>query len=145
MTQKKHNSVKFGSWIIVGGLVLQILFFCLFILASVIFHLRIRRNPTTQSLNREIPWRKHIFALYSASFLILIRSIFRTVEYVQGNDGYLIGHEIFMYCFDALLMFLSMVIFNIIHPSEIKAHLRGGKMTTNVFQMHKMPTRYECV
>ncbi|KAL9622370.1 MAG: hypothetical protein Q9160_003212 [Pyrenula sp. 1 TL-2023] len=108
MAKKDPDAVKAGSWIIVGGLVLQILFFCLFILASVIFHLRIRRNPTTPSLNSSIPWQKHMLALYSASLLILVRSIFRTVEYVQGNNGYLISHEIYVYLFDALLMFSAM-------------------------------------
>jgi hypothetical protein len=33
------------------------------------------------------------------------------VEYIQGNDGYLISHEAFLYGFDAALMFLNMVIF----------------------------------
>ena len=33
------------------------------------------------------------------------------VEYIQGNDGYLISHEAFLYGFDAVLMFLSMISF----------------------------------
>lgn len=43
----------------------------------------------------------------------------------QGNDGYLISHEAFLYIFDALLMLMVMVIFNVVHPSEINATLRG--------------------
>lgn len=35
-------------------------------------------------------------------------------------------HEVFIYVFDYLLMFIVMVVFNIIHPSEIYAILRGG-------------------
>lgn len=42
-----------------------------------------------------------------------------------GNDGYLISHEVYLYVFDAMLMFLVMVIFAIVHPSEINAQLRG--------------------
>lgn len=44
---------------------------------------------------------------------------------IAGNDGYLISHEVFLYIFDALLMFLVMVIFAVVHPSEINAQLRG--------------------
>jgi hypothetical protein len=42
-----------------------------------------------------------------------------------GNDGYLISHEVYLYIFDALLMFFVMVLFAIVHPSEINAELRG--------------------
>jgi hypothetical protein len=33
---------------------------------------------------------------------------------------------VFLYIFDALLMFFVMVIFAIVHPSEINAELRGA-------------------
>jgi hypothetical protein len=46
-------------------------------------------------------------------------------ETFLGNDGYLISHEVYLYIFDALLMFFVMVIFAIVHPSEINAELRG--------------------
>ena len=57
--------------------------------------------------------------LYAASGLIMFRSIFRVVEYVQGNNGYLLRHEYFLYIFDAVLMLVVMVLFNFIHPSEV--------------------------
>jgi hypothetical protein len=49
----------------------------------------------------------------------MFRSIFRVVEYLQGNNGFLLRHEYFLYIFDALLMFIVMIIFNWIHPAEI--------------------------
>ncbi len=51
--------------------------------------------------------------------MIMIRSIFRIAEYVMGQDGYLLGHEYFLYIFDGALMWLTMVLFNICHPSSI--------------------------
>lgn len=36
----------------------------------------------------------------------------------MGNDGYLLNNEIFLYVFDATLMFLAMAILNIVHPAE---------------------------
>lgn len=67
-----------------------------------------------------------MMALYTGSFLIMVRSIFRAVEYLQGFDGYLLRHEAYLYVFDAVLMFLVMVLFNWIHPAEIAAILSGG-------------------
>jgi hypothetical protein len=37
----------------------------------------------------------------------------------MGQDGYLLDHEIFLYVFDAMLMFITMVLFNVFHPSRI--------------------------
>lgn len=61
--------------------------------------------------------------LYVGSMLIMVRSLFRAIEYLQGFDGYLLKHEAYLYIFDALLMFFVMVLFNWIHPAEITAIL----------------------
>ena len=71
------------------------------------------------SAGEHVDWQKHLYALYVASMLILVRSIFRVIEYVQGNNGYLLKKEVFLYIFDAVLMFLCMVWLNIVHPGEI--------------------------
>ena len=49
----------------------------------------------------------------------MIRSVVRVVEYIQGNDGYILSHEIFLYIFDGTLMFVTIAIFNVVHPSEM--------------------------
>ncbi|KAH8707655.1 RTA1 like protein-domain-containing protein [Phaeosphaeriaceae sp. PMI808] len=67
----------------------------------------------------DLPWKRHIYALYVASALIMVRSLFRVVEYVQGNNGYLLRHEVYLYIFDGSLMFIVMCLFNWIHPAQI--------------------------
>lgn len=37
----------------------------------------------------------------------------------MGEDGYLLSHEIFLYIFDAVLMLITMAIYNVMHPSRI--------------------------
>lgn len=55
----------------------------------------------------------------------MVRSVFRVVEYLQGNAGYLLSHEVFLYIFDAVLMLGVMVLFNWVHPSEVtEAYLK---------------------
>ncbi|RMZ71939.1 rta1 domain [Pyrenophora seminiperda CCB06] len=141
-----QSSMHLGSKIIIGGLFVQLIFFGLFIIVSGVFHYRLVKDLPLQkrygpsmmfrskeashaaqsspgpSLSREhlsnLPWKRHLFNLYFASALIMIRSTFRVIEYIGGNAGYLLSHEVFLYVFDALLMFFVMLSFNLIHPSQ---------------------------
>lgn len=111
-----------GEKIIIVGLFLQLAFFGFFIVVASLFHYRLIRQNLHSSPNisiHKIPWKRHMYALYIASGLIMFRSIFRVVEYVQGNNGFLLRHEVFLYIFDALLMFIVMIIFNFIHPAQV--------------------------
>ena len=92
-----------------------------------------------QGLNiNDLPWKRHLYALYGSSALILVRSLFRVIEYLQGNGGYLLRHEVFLYVFDATLMLGVVVLFNWIHPSEVteayekrKGEGRGEELREN--------------
>lgn len=112
----------------------RLVFFTFFVITSAIFHWRIRRQKTAivhqlegSNMNKSSyrSWESVLWGLYIASALILIRSIFRLVEYARGNSGYLISHEVFLYVFDSTLMFLAMVTMNVFHPSGILTVGRG--------------------
>jgi hypothetical protein len=68
-----------------------------------------------------------MWALYAANALIMLRSIFRVVEYIQEREGYLQSKEVFLYIFDAVLMFAVMTILNVVHPSQIGDLLKGNE------------------
>ncbi|KAF9889989.1 hypothetical protein FE257_006669 [Aspergillus nanangensis] len=108
-----------GNNIIIGGLMIQIVFFALFILVSAIFHVRMLRRPTSRAVEANEPWQHFLVVLYIANFLILVRSVFRVVEFAQGTDGVLQADEYWLYIFDGLLMLLVMVLFLFYHPSRI--------------------------
>lgn len=116
---KTEERVKLGQWIIIGGLVIQIIFFGAFVIVAGMFNIRLAAYPTRRSMQPEVPWQKYLFVLYVASGLILVRSAYRVVEYIQGGDGVLMQNELYLYVFDAGAMFLTMIIFNIFHPSSI--------------------------
>ncbi|KAL4738373.1 putative RTA1 domain protein [Aspergillus similis] len=119
-------NMKNGEHIIVVGLFVQIFFFGFFIITASMFYWKIKKYPIPRSCTPDIPWSKHLHVLYSASFLIMVRSIFRLAEYLQGNDGYLLHHEIYLYVFDALLMLITMVTFNLVHPQEVGRLLKSA-------------------
>ncbi|CAG7999982.1 unnamed protein product [Penicillium salamii] len=121
------SAMKTGEHITIGGLCVQLVFFTFFVITSIIFHRRMRQKATfhptevrqSHGLGISRSWESVLWGLYIASILILIRSVFRLIEYAQGNDGYLISHEAFMYVFDSTLMFFAMVAMNVFHPSII--------------------------
>lgn len=107
---------ELGEKIIIAGLFIQIVVFGFFIVTTVVFHRRITAGPTPQSARNLVPWKMYLWILYAVSALIMVRSVFRVVEYVQGNGGYLIRREYFLYIFDAALMFLVMVLMLLMEP-----------------------------
>ncbi|KAK3180683.1 hypothetical protein K4F52_008033 [Lecanicillium sp. MT-2017a] len=108
-----------GEKMIIGGLWVQIVVFGFFVSVSALFNTRLARCRTVAAERRVIPWKRHLLILYLTSGLILVRSIFRVIEYLQGNGGYLISHEIFLYMFDALLMVLVMALFAVWYVGDL--------------------------
>ncbi|WVN87016.1 uncharacterized protein L203_102192 [Cryptococcus depauperatus CBS 7841] len=50
------------------------------------------------------------------SLMIIIRGLYRSVELVQGWNGYLITHQVYQDTLDAVPMFLALVFINVFHP-----------------------------
>lgn len=67
-----------------------------------------------------------LYTLYAASILILIRSVFRVIEFADGYGGSIMTKEIYMYMFDALLMFICMCLFSIVHPAYVMVKDRNN-------------------
>ncbi|KAK0369206.1 hypothetical protein CPAR01_09360 [Colletotrichum paranaense] len=125
-TAKNSDNVKLGENIIVGGLCIQILFFGFFIIVTLVFHLRLSRNPTPKSLTVQTPWKGLLYVLYGTSLLIMVRSLFRVAEYVGGKDSELQAKEMYIYIFDATLMGITAMSFNWFHPSRVINHQATG-------------------
>lgn len=111
---------ELGEKIIIVGLFAQIVIFSIFMCTSLTVHYRVSVAPTSAALQGLVPWKRHLYVLYATSLLILVRSIFRVVEYLQGNGGYLISHEIFLYIFDTVLMVAVMVIFAVWYIGDLE-------------------------
>ncbi|KAI1843413.1 hypothetical protein JX266_010410 [Neoarthrinium moseri] len=110
---------ELGEKIILVGLFVQIVMFGIFIVCAVVFHRRIVLRPTTESREGTIQWKSHMWALYCVSCLVMVRSAFRVVEYAQGNAGYLVRREYFLYLFDAALMLVTMGTFLVQYVDDL--------------------------
>ncbi|KAH6677697.1 RTA1 like protein [Halenospora varia] len=105
---------------VVAGLLIQVVMFGLFIVVALLFQSRMKSNPTPASYHPEIPWKQSLHMLYLVSLLIMIRSIFRVIEFVMGYDGYPLKHEWTLYVFDSVLMVFVTGVFYWRFPSELK-------------------------
>lgn len=125
------TNARFAEGIVITGLLIQVIMFALFAVTAVIFRNRIRSRPTPESYDTDIPWRRTLWVLFIVSFLIMIRSVCRVVEYVMGNDGYLLRHEWAMYIFDSVPMFAVTVLYYLWYPTiliDIGVELQSSGM-----------------
>lgn len=111
---------KIGKGMVLAGLVLQLISFALFFTITILFHLRIRKTPTTGSFAVDANWVQSLWMLYGISVLIIIRSIFRLIEYGAGDDGYPLSHEWTLLIFDTLLMVIACCLFWWRFPDNLK-------------------------
>ncbi|KAH7201342.1 RTA1 like protein-domain-containing protein [Fusarium oxysporum] len=105
-----------GENILAVGFAVQILFLILFMAISGIFQHRAAKGLPLRSCSPAINWRKYLLVNHIANMLILVRSIYHLIGYGQGYNGELRSTEAYFYAFDALLMLVVSVIFNIFHP-----------------------------
>lgn len=70
-----ESKMKLGENMVIGGLVVQLLFFGFFIVVAVVFHRRMLSTPLHVMADAGVPWTRYMMVLYAASALIMIRSI----------------------------------------------------------------------
>ncbi|KAJ4256888.1 hypothetical protein NW762_008984 [Fusarium torreyae] len=130
-----------GEKVIIAGLFVQLAFFGLFIVVAAIFHLRMRRAPTIRVSDPLVRWQAYLTTLYVTGVLIWVRSLFRVIEFIQGNDGALMRSEIYVFVFDGLLMFAVLVWMNWFHPAEIGLLICGSIPISNGFNLLSLKKR----
>ncbi|KAI2604736.1 RTA1 like protein [Hypoxylon fragiforme] len=116
----KGDSAAMGEKIIVGGLIIQLLMFGLFIVTAVLFQTRYQREKVDAILYEAVGWKASMYMLYGVSILIMIRSIFRVIEFATGQNGYLLSNEWTLYVFDSVLMAAVMLIFIVWYPNNLR-------------------------
>ncbi|KAF4958096.1 hypothetical protein FGADI_2654 [Fusarium gaditjirri] len=117
---RKVGAYDRGEKIILAGLFVQIVVFGFFVITSGLFHRKCLKSPTPPAIENAFPWKLDLKVLYTVSIVILVRSIFRVIEYTQGNSGYLVSHEVFLYIFDGVLMVIVMVTFLIWYVDHLQ-------------------------
>ncbi|KAH8203224.1 hypothetical protein TruAng_002629 [Truncatella angustata] len=127
-----------GNGLVIASLILQLLWFLFFVVVSVIFHRKMRISPTAAAERPEVRWQSYLVTLYIVAVLVMIRSLFRAIEFIEGRSGYLQSTEALFYVFDPALMILAVAYLHWKHPSEIGALLRDEVPCTNGLRLIAM-------
>lgn len=126
-----QETVHIGNPIVVTGLIFQVLLFLGFILMCYRFHQRFRRHLAETGAACDVPWRSYLLVLYCMSAAILGRNVYRVVEYIMGDDGYLMQTEWPTFAFDSAPMFAVMVAFGIWFPGGLRPRERDSMIELN--------------
>lgn len=132
--------IKLSMNIILGGLIVQLValigFFCY---TWKVRRALMERCETSNSSYTKIP--VFLRAVEAATALIIARSTIRMVEYIEGDGGYIISHEAFIYAGDAALMFSAMVLLLFYHPGRIIKSLNLPQVINDGSDGYKLDSR----
>ncbi|KAJ7505671.1 RTA1 like protein-domain-containing protein [Mycena galericulata] len=140
-TSNKISTINLGNTIVIVGLGIQLASFGLFTILMIVFGLRVRtRFPHVWRAtgNKDFAlfgkgpsadWHILYYTLCLSCISILIRSIFRMAEFIQGHKGYISTHEVFFYCFDALPLWIAMTLYCSVWPPRFLNTTREAEAT----------------
>jgi hypothetical protein len=124
----QSSMADMGQKIMLLGLFVQLLFFGFFLIISLIFWKRMRSSTKAFSVPQygKHTWEALLKLLLVVAVIIILRCVFRIIEFGQGHGGYLASHEVYMYVFDAAPMFAVQFMMHFVRASEV---FGLGKMT----------------
>lgn len=118
IAQKNGTSTGTGTNIMVTGIVFQMAAMTVFVFLLGDF---LRRVVWRMGGMRKLPRGAALVlpAMVSSVVTIYIRSIYRTVELLQGWRGYLIVHERYFIALAAAMMALAVAVYNVFDPAVL--------------------------
>ncbi|KAI0147638.1 RTA1-domain-containing protein [Xylariaceae sp. FL1272] len=122
------SAIELSKKLVLGGLLAQVVALTIFIIVAWFTQRRIAKDPPqpiTVTNGSTVNWKNHFRAIQLVTLLVIVRSIVRTIEYLQGQDGFVISHEVFIYLFDAVPMFLIMTVYLGLHPGRLVKDVRS--------------------
>ncbi|KAJ3151490.1 hypothetical protein HDU89_001933 [Geranomyces variabilis] len=108
--------VERGRKILFAGLIIQIASFIVFVVAVIAFHFRVRKSAAPHIPARR-EWTPLLWALHANSLCIVIRSVFRIVEFSKAIPA-LETTEAYFYIFDTLLIVIATGVLAWWHPGN---------------------------
>ncbi|KAG4429430.1 hypothetical protein IFR05_015082 [Cadophora sp. M221] len=106
--------VKIGEDVLIAGLAVQV--FSLVVFLTVLNQFRsLAGKEQKECAGRE--WRVVVRAVWISCLLILVRSIYRLIEFALGIFGYPFTHEWMFYVFESVPMVPAIVVFCVWHPA----------------------------
>ncbi|KFY03682.1 hypothetical protein O988_01308 [Pseudogymnoascus sp. VKM F-3808] len=109
------SNATLGQNVLIAGLATQLLTFLFFVGILRRFH-QLANTEGREDAPRG--WRKVLHAVYATSALVIVRCIYRLIEFALGIDGYPFVHEWMFYVLESLPMLVAIIIFCVYHPAK---------------------------
>ncbi|KIJ19198.1 hypothetical protein PAXINDRAFT_97214 [Paxillus involutus ATCC 200175] len=128
-----ETSVKLGSYILLGGLILQTLSFALFIVLVLHAYRGLIKDGVRPSQER---WGMILWTLLFSSAAFLVRCVYRVIELGQltGGGDYLMTHEVYFYALDSLPLLIGISTYIVFWPSKYLAAKDAYNMSPRVVE-----------
>jgi len=130
------DRLNLGKNIVLVGLALQLATFGFFVIATARLSILLRTVLKDEPLPKERNWPVFLMWINMASGIILVRSVYRFIEFAIGVSNYLVDHEVFFYCLDVFLILIVVTGFICIHPGQyipyIKMRRRAPEFSSKV-------------
>ncbi|KAF2467091.1 RTA1-domain-containing protein [Lindgomyces ingoldianus] len=137
------NTAKIGTNVLIGGLSTQVATFVWFLAIVMRFW-----SHTHAEVKPDAPrgWFRVLQAIWISSCLILVRSIYRVIEFALGINGYPFTHEWIFYVFEALPMLPAISVFCFVHPAKYLGRTGGleGKVEESRMEL-ALSIVYSCL
>jgi hypothetical protein len=121
--------IKLGQNLVLGGLGIQLFALFFFVLTVGVVHRRLNAEPTYVTKSSDAYWQRHFWTLHSASALIIVRNMFRLIEFAAAHNNVLATKEVFLYVFDAAVMALVVYLLVIVHPGRLLRSIKNSSLS----------------
>lgn len=140
-SNKVNGNTKPGTDIMVAGIIFQLVSITIFVFCAVDFLRRVLNQRLLHTVQGTLT--PLLGAMIFSIVCIYARSIYRTIELLQGWSGYLISHERYFIALDGAMMVLAVVVFNVIHPGWLMPKHKGVNYDSeNMGPAYPMEERY---
>ncbi|KAI8650229.1 Protoporphyrin uptake protein 1 like [Fusarium sp. Ph1] len=122
------KGISLGRTLIISGLIVQLAALGLFLIITLVSHRLVRTSRVDYKMTGMLNASRYFQATYLVGGAMMVRSLVRGIEYLQGEGGYIISHEVFIYALDAAPMVFVAAVYIFIHPGKLlrdAQHLKG--------------------
>ncbi|KAI5838284.1 RTA1 like protein-domain-containing protein [Morchella snyderi] len=121
------SKAKVGKNILLVGLYVQLASFAFFLVISSVFYFRVAKAGVDMQKYGRYHWTTMLKVLYFAAVFIIMRCVFRIIEYSADKTSSIQQKEVWAYCLDAVPMLMVQCVFNIVHGGMVlpKAGVRN--------------------
>jgi hypothetical protein len=110
----------------VAGVIFQLASITVFVFCATKFLRRVKKMGVLQTAS--LSFITLMGAMVVSVLCIYVRSIYRTIELLQGWRGYLITHELYFTVLDGVMMVVAGAVFNIFNPGWLLDSVKGATL-----------------